>query len=260
MTNPFIVLLAAGLISLACTWLFARIATRIGAVSRASSDRWHTSGDVPRLAGPAFLLAMAPWLPPAHSAVLAAVCLIGAVDDIRRLSAAIKAGALAVAAILAGYVTGSLWVAVALWVACNAVNMLDHADGLAAAAAAGAFCLLGSSAGYAGAGACLGFLVLNYPPARVFMGDSGSLTLGAALVLAGSQFGAGATIGLLAVPLLDAGFVITRRVIGGRKPWIGGIDHTGHLLLTFGLPAQVLPIAYGAAAALSAALFIMLGR
>lgn len=252
MTHPFVILLAAGLISLAGTWFFARIAVKAGAVSRVSADRWHTSGAVPRLAGPALFLAVVPWLPPAHSAVLALTCLIGAVDDVRRLSPAIKGGSLVVAAILAGYAAGSVWVAIALWVACNAVNMLDHADGLAAAAAAGAFCVIGTSAGYAGAGACLGFLVLNFPPARVFMGDSGSVTLGAALVLAGSQFGVGVTVGLLAVPLFDAGFVVARRILAGRKPWIGGVDHSGHLLLRSGVPAAALPLMYAAVAALFA--------
>lgn len=257
MTHPILVFLAACVVALPATLMLARLAARIGAVSRVSRDRWHISGDVPRLAGPALLLGMAPWLPLTHSAVLAIICGIGAVDDVRRLSPGIKGGALAVAAIIAGYATGSVFVAAALWVACNAVNMLDHADGLAAASAAGAFSVLGSSAGYAGAGACVGFLVFNFPPARVFMGDSGSLTLGAALVLAGSELGIAATAGVLVVPLFDAGFVVTRRLVAGRKPWIGGVDHTGHVLLTSGVPAQVLTPLYGAAAALCAMLVMM---
>jgi UDP-GlcNAc:undecaprenyl-phosphate GlcNAc-1-phosphate transferase len=247
-THTFFVLLGAGLISMIGTWGFAHLAGKIGAVSHVRADRWHTSGDVPRLAGPALLLAMAAWLPPAHTAILALVCLIGAIDDARRLPPAIKGAALLIAAIIAAYVTGSVSVAIAIWIACNAVNLLDHADGIAAAACAAAFVAVGGDAGYAGAGACLGFLILNYPPARVFMGDSGSLTLGAALVLSTSHLGMHVTTGVLAVPLLDAAFVVTRRLAAGRKPWIGGTDHTGHLLLMSGVPAWVLPLLYGAAA------------
>ena len=50
---PFI---GALLIAVVCVWLFARLATRIGAVSKVKNDRWHTSGEVPRLAGPAMLI------------------------------------------------------------------------------------------------------------------------------------------------------------------------------------------------------------
>nr|WP_292154183.1 hypothetical protein [Mesorhizobium sp.] len=59
--------------------------------------------------------------------------------------------------------------------------MLDQADGLAGGTAAAAFFGLGGDIGMAGAGACIGFLCFNYPPARVFMGGSGSLLLGTAI-------------------------------------------------------------------------------
>lgn len=242
---PFV---GALLIALLCVWLFAALARRIGAVAKVTSDRWHTSGEVPRLAGPALLIAMSPWLPPGHIALLALFCLIGAVDDVRPLSAALKAAALAAAAILAGIVTGLWWVPVVIWIACNAVNMLDHADGLAASTIAAAFLGLGGDVGLAGAGACVGFLVLNYPPARIFMGDSGSLLLGAAIVLAASAHGLGASLAWIAVPLIDAAFVIIRRLRRGQRPWIGGTDHLGHTLLRTGVSGRILPALYGALA------------
>ncbi|TIU60539.1 MAG: undecaprenyl/decaprenyl-phosphate alpha-N-acetylglucosaminyl 1-phosphate transferase, partial [Mesorhizobium sp.] len=63
--------IGALLIAVPCVWLFARLARRIGAVSKVKSDRWHTSGEVPRLAGPALLIAMSPWLPVGHILLLA---------------------------------------------------------------------------------------------------------------------------------------------------------------------------------------------
>jgi UDP-GlcNAc:undecaprenyl-phosphate/decaprenyl-phosphate GlcNAc-1-phosphate transferase len=240
----------AAIVSAGGVWVLARIAPSVGAVARVRSDRWHTSGDVPRFAGPALLIAMAPWFAATHLMLLAAVCLIGMVDDIRALTPLIKAAALLVTALIAGWVTRSPWVAVAMWVVCNAVNMLDHADGIAGATLATAFVGVGGSAALAGAGACLGFLSLNYPPARVFMGDGGSLLLGAALVLATFDKGIGETLAWSAVPLLDAGFVTLRRLLAGRKPWIGGADHTGHVLLSLGVPARLLPLLYAAAVAI----------
>lgn len=241
-------LLAAAVVSALGVWLSVPVALRLGAVSVVRADRWHRSGSVPRLAGPAMLAAMAPWLPAAHAALLLCVTAVGAADDIRALGPAAKAAALAAVAVLAGLLTGSAWVAVALWIACNAVNMLDHADGLAGCTMAAAFLGLGGAAGLAGAGACLGFLLFNYPRARAFMGDSGSLLLGAAIVLASQRQGPLATLAWTAVPLIDAGFVVARRLAGGRKPWIGGTDHLGHALLAAGVPGWLLPLAYALAA------------
>lgn len=242
---PFI---GALLIAVPCVWLFAGLAKRIGAVSKVKSDRWHTSGEIPRLAGPAFLMAMFPWLPMSHVVLLALFCLIGALDDVRSLSAGPKAVALAGAAILAGVIIGVWWIPIVIWVACNAVNMLDHADGLAASTVAAAFLGAGGDVGMAGAGACVGFLCFNYPPARAFMGDSGSLLLGAAIVLHASEASFGSALVWIAVPLLDAVFVIIRRLRQGRPPWIGGTDHLGHTLLRIGVSCKVLPVLYAAVA------------
>lgn len=221
---------------------------RVGAVSKVRPDRWHASGVVPRLAGPAMFVAMAPFLSLEQALILGYVCAVGVVDDLRSFSAGAKALALLGGAVIAAFATGSVWVGVALWVACNAVNMLDHADGLAAATVGAAFLGIGGAAGLAGAGACLGFLLFNYPPARVFMGDGGSLLLGAAVVLLTYGDGPLLTAAWLAVPLADAAFVTARRLREGRKPWVGGTDHLGHTLLRAGVPPRVLPLLYAAAA------------
>lgn len=235
----------AALVAAAGTWLLAKLAHRVGAVATVKADRWHASGDIPRLAGPALLAAAAPWLPGGHLAVLLVVCALGTWDDIRPLSPAVKALGLLAAGAGAVWVTGQWWAGPMLWLVANAVNLLDHADGIAASAAAAAFLGLGGDAGIVGAGACAGFLLFNYPPARSFMGDSGSLTLGAMAVLIGAQKGSvAATAAWCAIPLADAVFVTVRRIMRGQKPWIGGVDHSGHILLRAQVPPRLLPPIY----------------
>lgn len=237
--------LAASVASAAGTWALARLAVGIGAVARVQPDRWHQTGEVPRLAGPALLGAAAPWLDGSTLGVLSLVCAVGCWDDIRPLPAAVKAVALLVAAVAGAWVTGLWWVGPTLWLVANAMNLLDHADGIAAAAAAAAFVGLGGDAGWAAAGACAGFLIFNHPPARLFMGDGGSLTLGAMVVMIGAQSGdAAATWIWCAVPLADAVRVTLCRLRRGQMPWIGGTDHSGHILLRAGVPARILPLIY----------------
>jgi UDP-GlcNAc:undecaprenyl-phosphate GlcNAc-1-phosphate transferase len=125
----------------------------------------------------------------------------------------------------------------------NVVNFLDGMDGLAAgiSAIAGAtFAVLALSLGRPEAavlsaivaGACLGFLRHNFYPARIFMGDSGSLLLGFLLATVAIQgaLKTAATVAflfpllVLAVPLLDTSFVIAKRLKYGRPlteptPW-----------------------------------------
>ena len=100
----------------------------------------------------------------------------------------------------------------------------------------------------AGAAACAGFLPFNLRAkgrALVFMGDSGSLTLGfalAALGLAASWRVAGTTVAslvlpilILAVPILDTGLVTVVRLLEGRPIYQGGRDHASHRLVRYGL-------------------------
>jgi len=144
----------------------------------------------------------------------------------------------------------------------NAMNLLDGMDGLAtgtAAIAATGFVILspaGSTVALFAAcllGACLGTLVFNFPPARIFIGDSGSTLLGALLFFltvdvthpsSGSQ---PATVGflILAIPLLDTLFAAVRRILGGGSPFRGDRLHFYDLLLARGLSVRrVLLISY----------------
>ena len=117
----------------------------------------------------------------------------------------------------------------------NAINWVDVMDGLAAGVALlGALVLFGRAYLFteysvalfpvALAGVCLGFLGRNRPPAAIFMGSSGSLLLGFGLASSGILGGAkvGTAVLVLGVPLLDAAWVITRRMTRGARPTIGG--------------------------------------
>jgi UDP-GlcNAc:undecaprenyl-phosphate GlcNAc-1-phosphate transferase len=144
-----------------------------------------------------------------------------------------------------------------LWVVgvTNAFNLLDNMDGLAGGvgSVAAAF-LLGLSAwngqylvgalAAAVLGACLGFLLHNLNPARIFLGDSGSLFLGFALAAVGIKLRFPANdpavtwmVPVLAfgVPILDTGFVVAARLRAGRNPFTcPGQDHLSHRLLRLG--------------------------
>jgi UDP-GlcNAc:undecaprenyl-phosphate GlcNAc-1-phosphate transferase len=155
-----------------------------------------------------------------------------------------------------------------LWVLglTNALNLLDNMDGLSAGAsliAAAFFFLLAMLNGQvlvallaaAVAGSCLGFLVYNYNPASIFMGDSGSLSLGFMLAVLGMKLQIHHTPELsfliaalvLSVPIFDTAFVVWRRLRDGRRITQGGKDHTSHRLVNLGLnQKQAVWALYGA--------------
>src|SRR5262249_12439160 len=155
---------------------------------------------------------------------------------------------------------GFLWITTLIatvWFAglCHAMNLLDNMDGLATGVAViAAICLtlvlgepLGAALGLlllSSAGAALGFLYWNRSRARLFMGDCGSLFLGAMLggasmvpaLRAGPEFLAPAifAILILVVPLFDTAFVLVLRRFAGRSATKGGIDHVSHRLVSLG--------------------------
>ncbi len=202
------------------------------------------------------------------------IALVGALDDWRALSPPVKfVGQIAVAVIaVAGGVRvddltlpfiGNLQfpheggVLSAIWLVglMNVVNFSDGVDGLAAglctidgiAFAIIVFALPGAAVGAAilaalTAGAAAGFLIYNFPPASVFMGDSGSNLLGYLL-------GVVAVIGtlktptlialalpllILAVPFMDTSFVVAKRLKYRRKPWSADANHFHHRMARIG--------------------------
>lgn len=144
-----------------------------------------------------------------------------------------------------------------LWMATvsNAVNFIDNMDGLCGgvSAVAAAFIMLMATqhnqeviAPMAAAvlGACLGFLRYNFKPARIFMGDTGSLLLGFLLAVMSLQlrFPENSNritwmipLFLLGVPLLDLALVFVSRLRRGVNPLTtAGKDHSSHRLVRLG--------------------------
>ncbi len=140
---------------------------------------------------------------------------------------------------------------VALVALMNAVNFLDNMNGMVGGISAltlAAFAWTSLERGAAGtaaaqlalAGACAGFLPHNFPRARIFLGDAGSLflgySLGASALLAlratPPGWGQAGPLLMLAYPAFDMLFVIVTRVRDGRPVWLGGKDHSNHRLAT----------------------------
>jgi len=148
-----------------------------------------------------------------------------------------------------------------LWIVglTNAYNLLDNIDGLCAGIAliAGVSLLttlllngnVTPEANFLAllVGATAGFLVYNFHPASIFMGDSGSLFIGAnlAVLSLGSPNGNGGASNvlsiiagpllLLLVPIFDTTFVTVSRILSGRSATQGGRDHSSHRLVAMGL-------------------------
>lgn len=215
--------------------------------------------------------------------LLPALCVIfgiGLVDDIVSMRPWKKLSGQAVAAILAwvggvhvGGLAGHPFSGVAsfaitlLWiVACtNAINLIDGVDGLAAGVSFFAALTMVIAAEVNHnlpmalavvplAGALLGFLRYNFNPASIFLGDCGSLTLGFVLGCVGAVWGEksstllGMTAPLLvlAVPLLDIGLAIVRRLIHGQPIFTADRAHIHHKLLSKGVtPRRLVLIMYG---------------
>jgi UDP-GlcNAc:undecaprenyl-phosphate GlcNAc-1-phosphate transferase len=166
----------------------------------------------------------------------------------------------------------------------NALNLLDNMDGLCAGIAliAGsallASFLLNGNTGpetrYLGLllGATAGFLVYNFHPASIFMGDSGSLFLGlnlAVLTLSAPNDGAGRAnllsivIGpllVLLVPIFDTTLVTVSRILSGKSPAHGGRDHSSHRLVAIGLSERRAVAVLWSLAALGGLLAVALQR
>jgi UDP-GlcNAc:undecaprenyl-phosphate GlcNAc-1-phosphate transferase len=160
----------------------------------------------------------------------------------------------------------------------NAFNLLDGADGVAAGSAffaATAVFIMSVALGHPGiglvaaalAGALLGFLPFNFPPAKAFLGDAGSMSIGfllAGLAVEGST--KGPTLVAIAVPLVafgvpvfDTTITLLRRVVRGRPLFEPDREHVHHHLKRSGLsPRQVVGVIYAVSAvfALSAMMFI----
>jgi UDP-GlcNAc:undecaprenyl-phosphate GlcNAc-1-phosphate transferase len=150
----------------------------------------------------------------------------------------------------------------------NMVNWADGLDGLAGGVTLIAATILSihtlrlsppqytvSMLPLALAGACAGFLIFNFHPARLFMGDVGAMTIGYILGLSAIIGGAKLATALLVmgVPLIDMAWLIISRTLRGQSAAHAGRDHLHHRLLDLGLSQrQVVLFYYGLSAAFGA--------
>ncbi len=203
---------------------------------------------------------------------IALVFLTGLVDDIRGLQPKTKLVAQILAASWACWdgvrITAindhpvASWWAIPLtvfWlIACtNAINLIDGMDGLAAGVALFATLAALSAAIVQGntglilaaaplAGCLVGFLWYNFNPASVFLGDSGSLTIGFLLGCfaviwcqkSATLIGVAAPLIALSVPLMDVSLSVSRRFISNRSIFAADRGHIHHRLLARGLPPR----------------------
>lgn len=266
--------IVATALSAGLTPLVRLLALRTGFVVAPRSDRWH-SKPTPVLGGIAMVVPFVVtfmWafgldprmLPLVIGAVL--IFLLGLYDDLRGLTPQVKfVGQIAVTALLIsmGTVVEIIpWPVISypltfLWIVglTNAFNLIDNMDGLSAGIAAissAALFAFSISAGEANlavcavvlAGTCVGFLFFNFNPARIFMGDCGSMFLGfclAVLSISGTWKHASSLMVTLLVPVLvlgipifDTAFVTFMRKMGGRPISQGGRDHMSHRLVALG--------------------------
>jgi UDP-GlcNAc:undecaprenyl-phosphate GlcNAc-1-phosphate transferase len=263
--------------SFIATFLVRAAARRLGLVARPRADRWHRKptalfGGVGIFA--AFLLIFVLERPTdVGGDVLLVACstgmfLLGLVDDFVQLKPYAKlVGQIIIATAFTMFGIRLHWLPSAVldqavtifWLVgiTNALNLLDNLDGLAGGVAAIAalylvyLCHLAGeieiakvAAGFAGA--IGGFLVFNFNPASIFMGDCGSLFLGfflGGLVLVNSRKAVGGNIIsvlavpvlLLLIPIIDTTLVTLSRRLHGRRISQGGRDHTSHRLVALGL-------------------------
>jgi UDP-GlcNAc:undecaprenyl-phosphate GlcNAc-1-phosphate transferase len=197
-----------------------------------------------------------------------ALGLVGLVDDLRTLGPWVRLATQLVAA-WAVWATGAgvnLFgqpvfdgLLTMLWVVgiTNAFNLLDNMDGLSAgvaAIAAGWFFVIAAFHGQflvaalaiALAGCALGFLRHNFHPARIYMGDAGSLFLGFVLAVIGiklrfegpTQVTFFVPILVLGVAIFDTTLVTVTRIARRRSPFAGGRDHVSHRLVRLGVPVR----------------------
>ena len=274
--NPIVLMILSLVVTTILTFAVRSFARRFNFVAKPKADRWHKKPTA-MLGGAAIFLstvsvyiAFAPKTFESLTVITAAAFLffIGLVDDVINIKPYQKLiGQLFGAVFVVGFglklpLTGfeliDIWITI-FWIIgiTNAINLLDNMDGLAAGISAIAAISLGLSFWVNGqpsetlvisifVGSLLGFLVFNFNPASIFMGDCGSMFVGFLLstsVLLGQVGGRSrSVITILAVPVLilfvpifDTTFVTVLRKLWGRKASQGGRDHTSHRLVALGL-------------------------
>ena len=282
------------IVSVLCVPGVRRLSFRIDKIEVPRSDRWHLQ-PTPTLGGVGMFLAVAISLIilllvhkdqnifQLRWSILVGILImfcVGLYDDFNHINPPVKLAFQIIAATLVIFFGGNTinffrWpianiMLTFIWLVgiTNAINLLDNMDGLAGGVALIASGFLSVFFWRTGnpellilslalAGSILGFLVFNFPPAKIFMGDSGSMLLGfslAALAIARRTQASNvfAIVGVptlvFLLPILDTGFVSVTRILRGQSPAMGGTDHTSHRLVAFGFSErQAVLVLYGIA-------------
>lgn len=262
--------LAAGLLTVPATVAVGKVTAQLDLVDSPRADRFHQHptpllGGV-AIAGVALLVSAVTWAltgVAAESVALgvasAALALLGLYDDVTNASPWLRLaveGVVGVGLVAVGIrlpVSGlpgvdAVVTVVALVVMVNSFNLLDNSDAALASVAVVTglgLCVLAVMGSVpdravlvaAAAGAAAGFLIRNRPPARIFMGDVGSLFLGSVLVGSLALVASGdpgphpvPVLAFLVVPLADTTVVAISRRREGRNLLSGGKDHLHHRL------------------------------
>ncbi len=272
MTRFVPIILASGLISFLLTPLVVRVATALDFVDKPQSQKMHST-PTPMLGGIAIYLGLVAVLAfsdmqPFRELIgiltgMTIVMIVGLIDDrygtppwVRLLAEAVAGLVLVWSGIEAHLFENETYnvILTVVWVIgiCNAINLQDNMDGLAAGlatVAAGSFFVLAvveelglvASLAAATLGACVGFLYYNFNPARLFMGDTGSLLLGFVLAVLGIKLefvGRPLSVTwiipviILGIPVFDTTLVVLSRIRRGLPIYQGGKDHTSHRLVS----------------------------
>ena len=263
------------LVSLGLFPIIIRLSRKYGLVAKPREDRWHKEptasfGGIGIYLSLLFTMIL---FVPMSAQSIAIICCVTAVfflglfDDIHPIEPHYK---LIVEAVLAAVVvffspifdqapfpvfTLPLLV---VWIVgiTNAINFLDNMDGLSSGVSLVASLFLMMFALHGGleamalfacmlAGITIGFLRYNLNPAKIFMGDCGSLVLGFLLAVVSTMglfqngyhilFHIAAPLTVMAVPLFDTALVTTDRILHDRPFYLGGTDHSSHRLVKLGL-------------------------
>ncbi|MDP1792978.1 MAG: MraY family glycosyltransferase [Acidimicrobiales bacterium] len=283
--------------TLALIPLVTRVAILTDATAATRSDRLHRT-PTPYLGGVAIVVVafgISPFLDQWEAeavVILSGALLLGVVgllDDLRNLRPGPRLLAEAFAALMAAAAgahvelfDNPLDIALTVvWLVgvTNAFNLVDNMDGAAGGIAAASAVGLAVAAGLQDqilvggiaaviAGSCLGFLVHNWYPARIFMGDAGALPLGyllAAIALklrfpAPHASSITAIVLFTAPALFDTTLVVISRTARGKPVYVGGTDHTSHRLLRLGWSTHVVAGLITVVAGTTAALGVLVGR
>ena len=275
-TTYLIVFVGALLLAVVGTPLSRKLGLRLHAIDQPDPSRKVHTVPTPRMGGVAIFvstLAAAVLLRGVYSELsgilvgATLMSLLGFWDDRRGLSARVKLPLqlVAVALVMLSGVQVTAFpfpvvnlVVTVVWLLgiTNALNLLDNMDGLSAGIAAissahfSIMCALSGqylvgALSVAVAAACVGFLIYNWNPATIFMGDSGSLFLGFMLASLGIKLRFPANVSfvtwmvpllVLGVPIFDTTLVTISRLRRGVNPLTTpGTDHTSHRLTCAGL-------------------------